>query len=271
MPGRRNTLAAAPSARQLRAMQFIHPRLPKRIDRWRSPALGLDMPIVTYGHAGQPVLLFPTAAADFLENERFFLVKAVEPLIAAGRLRLFSIDSINKLAWMDRAMPVREQGRRQALYSRYVEDEVVPFIRHLCGDAGARAITTGASFGCFHAANAFFRRPDLFGGVIGMSGFYDLAPAYFKGYTDDNCYFNNPKWYVANTEGGVLDTLRHHSRIVLVAGQGSYEAPDATRTFHDLLDKKGIPHIFDLWGHDVNHDWPWWRKMLPHYLQRVGV
>ena len=55
-------------------MQFIDPRLPKRIDRWRSPSLGLEMPIVTYGHAGQPVLLFPTAAADFLENERFFLV-----------------------------------------------------------------------------------------------------------------------------------------------------------------------------------------------------
>ena len=82
-------------ARHLRSMQFIDPRMPKRIDRWRSPALGIEMPIVTYGFAGQPVLLFPTAAADFLENERFFLVKAVEPLIATGRLRLFSIDSPN--------------------------------------------------------------------------------------------------------------------------------------------------------------------------------
>ncbi len=183
------------------------------------------MPIVSYGWRGQPVLLFPTAAADFLENERFWLVKAIEPLLQQGRIRVFSIDSINRLAWMDRGLPVRESARRQALYSRYVEDEVVPFIRHICGDGGARAITTGASFGCFHAANAFFRRPDLFGGVIGMSGFYDLAPSYFKGYSDDNCY---------------------------------------------LLDRKGVGHIFDLWGHDVNHDWPWWRKMLPHYLERVG-
>ena len=38
------------------------------------------MPIVSYGWRGQPVLLFPTAAADFLENERFWLIKAVEPL-----------------------------------------------------------------------------------------------------------------------------------------------------------------------------------------------
>ena len=49
-------------------MQYIDPRMPKRIDRWRSPALGLEMPIVTYGFAGQPVLLFPTAAADFLST-----------------------------------------------------------------------------------------------------------------------------------------------------------------------------------------------------------
>ena len=103
-----------------------------------------------------------------------------------------------------------------------------------------------------------------------MSGFYDLSPSYFKGYTDDNCYFNNPMWYVANMEGGALDTLRHHTRIAIVAGQGAYEKPEATRDFHDLLDRKQIGHIFDLWGHDVNHDWPWWRKMLPHYLERLG-
>ena len=253
------------------APQFVDPRLPRRIDRWRSPALGLEMPIVTYGYAGQPVLLFPTAAADFLENERFWLLKAIEPMLMAGRLRVFSIDSINRMAWMDRKMPVPEQARRQALYSRYVEDEVVPFIRHMSGDDNARALTTGASFGCFHAANAFFRRPDLFGGVIGMSGFYDLSPSYFKGYSDQDCYFNNPLWYVANLDGATLETLRHDSRIALVAGQGAYEAPHATQTFHDLLDRKSIPHIFDLWGHDVNHDWPWWRKMLPHYLERFGV
>jgi len=153
---------------------FVDPALPKRIDRWRSPALGFEMPIVSYGWRGQPVLLFPTAAADFLENERFWLVKAVEPLLQQGRIRVFSIDSINRIAWMDRGLPVRESARRQALYSRYVEDEVVPFIRHVCGDGGARAITTGASFGCFHAANAFFRRPDLFGEACRQLGLPDI-------------------------------------------------------------------------------------------------
>jgi esterase/lipase superfamily enzyme len=228
------------------------------------------MPIVTYGTRGRPVLLFPTAAADYLENERFFLVKSVEPAIMAGRIRLLSIDSINTHAWMDRSLPVREQARRQALYSGYVEEEVVPYIRMAVGNPGERIATTGASFGAFHAANAFFRRPDLFDTLIGMSGFYDLGQSYLKGYGDDNTYFNNPAQYVQNLEGGPLDTLRNHSRIVLATGQGAYEAPHASRNFSGILHRKGIPHWLDIWGNDVNHDWPWWSKMLPHFRARRG-
>src|SRR4249919_1832829 len=115
---------------------YLDDRVPRRLDGWHSPALDLHMPIVTYGDRGRPLLLFPTAAADFLENERFFLVKAVEPAILAGQVRVFSIDSINRYAWMDSKVPVAEQGRRQALYARYVEDEVVPYIRRACGDPG---------------------------------------------------------------------------------------------------------------------------------------
>lgn len=250
-------------------MQYVDPNLPRRIDGWRSPALGQDMPIVTYGDRGHPLLLFPTAAADFLENERFFLVKAIEPLIFAGKCRVFSIDSINKQAWMDKNLPVAEQGRRQDLYARYVEDEVVPYIRMATSDPSARVATTGASFGAFHAANTLFRRPDLFDGTIAMSGFYDLGPDYLKGYSDDHVYFNNPAWYLPGLSGWYLDLLRHSCQIVIVTGQGAYEAPEASRRLSEILREKGIPHALDLWGQDVNHDWPWWRKMLPYYVDRM--
>lgn len=247
-------------------MQFLDPSVPRRLDGWHSPTTGLDMPIVSYGHAGPPLLLFPTAAADYLENERFFLVKAIEPLILEGRVRVFSIDSINRYAWMDPKVPVPEQARRQHLYARYIEDEVVPYVRHACGDGGVRIATTGASFGAFHAANSLFRRPDLFRGVIAMSGFYDLAPSYFKGYSDDTCYFNNPCWYLRDLQGAPLDQLRTACRIVIVSGRGAYEAPAESQKLADLLTTRGIPHTLDFWGPDVNHDWPWWRRMLPHYL-----
>ena len=35
------------------------------------------MPLVAYGHAGYPLLMFPTAAADFLEYERVYLIDAI--------------------------------------------------------------------------------------------------------------------------------------------------------------------------------------------------
>ena len=250
-------------------MDFVDPNLPKRIDGWISANLGMAMPIVTYGHAGHPLLLFPTAAADFLENERFWLVKSIEPQIFAGKVRVFSIDSINKHAWMDESLPVQEQARRQALYARYVEEEVAPFIRWVVGNGEARIATSGASFGAFHAANTLFRRPDLFDATIAMSGFYDLAPDYFDGYSDDNCFYNNPAWYLPGLGGRELDLLRHSSSINIITGQGAYEAPDASRRLSGILAAKEIPHTLDVWGHDVNHDWPWWRKMLPHYVDRL--
>jgi esterase/lipase superfamily enzyme len=251
-------------------MQYVGPEVRRQIEGWHSPILGQQMPIVSYGHWGHPLLLFPTAAADFLENERFWLVKAIEPAIAAGRVRVFSIDSINSQAWMDERLPIPEAARRQALYARYVEEEVVPYIRHVTGAPNARIATSGASFGAFHAANTLFRRPDLFDAVIAMSGFYDLGPDYLKGYSDDNCYFNNPAWYLPPLEGPPLDLLRQACRIHILTGQGAYEAPEASRRLSAILGAKGIPSFLDVWGLDVDHDWPWWRKMLPYAIDRMG-
>ena len=250
--------------------QYLDASTSRRLDSWHSPSLGQNMPIVSYGDYGHPLLLLPTAAADYLENERFFLVKAVEPHIQAGRVRVFSINSINSQAWMDKNIPVPEQARRQALYMRYIEDEVVPYIRNACRSSDIRVATSGASFGAFHAANTLLRRPDLFDATIAMSGFYDLGPDYFKGYSDDNCFFNNPAWYLPNLGGTFLDLLQHRCRIHILTGQGAYEAPDASRKLSEQLHAKGIPHRLDVWGHDVNHDWPWWRKMLPYAIEVMG-
>jgi len=242
----------------------------RRLDGWFSPILGQGMPIVSYGHWGHPLLLFPTAAADYLENERFGLVGAVAGALDAGRVRVFSINSINNQAWMDRGLPVQEQARRQNLYSLYIEREVVPYIRHVCQTDDLRIATAGASFGAFHAANAFFRRPDLFDAVTAMSGFYDLGPDYLHGFSDDDCYFNNPAWYLPNLGGHELWLLQNTTKIHILSGQGDYEAPDASRRLAETLTQKNIPHLLDLWGHDVNHDWPWWLKMLPYSVDKMG-
>lgn len=241
----------------------------RRTTAWYSHNLGMEMPLVAYGHAGFPLLMFPTAAADYLEYERFLLVDAIKEHIEAGRVRAYSINSVNRYSLLnDKASP-QLKAELLTRYDRYILEEVLPLIRNDAG-ADARPITTGASLGAFLSANAYFRHPDLFGGVIAMSGSYDIR-SYLKGYTDDNVYFNNPADYLRNLDDDYyLPTLRRAKNIYVVSGQGDYEAPERSRDLSGLLSSKGIPHQLELWGHDVNHDWPWWRRMLPYYLGRIS-
>ena len=241
----------------------------RRTTAWYSQNLGMEMPLVAYGHAGYPVLMFPTAAADYLEYERFHLVDAIKPLIEAGRVRAYSINSVNRYSLLNEEASPPWKAELLTRYDRYITDEVLPLIRNDSGDSGARPITTGASLGAFLSANAYFRHPDLLRGVIAMSGSYDIR-SYLRGYTDDNVYFNNPMDYLKNLNDDFhLPLLKRADAIFILSGQGAYEAPERSRQLSQLLSSKSIPHTLDLWGHDVNHDWPWWRKMLPYYLDKL--
>ena len=132
------------------------------------------MPIATYGHYGFALLLIPTAAADYLEYERFQMLDALAPFINAGKLKVFSIDSINKESWMNTQMLPEHKAIRQNQFNQYVFNEVIPYIRNNTSQ-GTFIYTCGASFGALHAMNLFMKRPDIINGVISMSGVYDLT------------------------------------------------------------------------------------------------
>lgn len=232
---------------------------------WFSHNLGMDMPLVAYGNSGYPLLMFPTAAADYLEYERFLLLDAIKPFIESGQLRAYSINSVNRHSLLNEQASPQWKAELLTRYDRYVLEEVLPLIRDECGQ-DAKPLTTGASLGAFLAANCYFKHPDQFRGTIAMSGSYDVR-SYLKNYYDDNVYFNNPIQYVNNlNDDFYLPILQKADSIVIATGQGAFEAPERSRQFSDVLHRKGIPHMLELWGHDVRHDWEWWRKMLPYYL-----
>jgi esterase/lipase superfamily enzyme len=235
------------------------------VESWHSPSLQKEMEIVTYGHYGFPLLLFPTAAADFLEYERFQVIDAIEQFIESGKVKVFSINSINREGWLNRQLPAQYKALRQAQYNEYIAREVVPYIYASC-QSRVGIITAGASLGAFHCANQLFRRPDLFEGMIAMSGSYDIRGYYAGDYYDDNVYFNNPVDYLPDLDNGNAALLRQKQHIHIVTGQGSYENPGASRRLSAILQQKGIPHELDLWGYDMPHDWPTWRDMMKHYL-----
>jgi esterase/lipase superfamily enzyme len=241
----------------------------RRVTAWYSQNLGMEMPIVAYGHAGAPLLMFPTAAADYLEYERFHLVDAIRHHIEAGRVRAYSINSVNRYSLLNEEAPPHIKAELLSRYDSYIVEEVLPLIRKDSQDEHARPMTTGASLGAYLSANAYFRHPDLFRGTIPMSGSYDVR-SYLRGYHDDNVYFNNPAEYIPHlNDDYYLPILRHSNDIYILTGQGRWEAPERSRQLSRILSSKGIPHTLDLWGHDVDHDWPWWRKMLDHYIGKV--
>lgn len=237
----------------------------REIHSWWSPSLNKHMEVAVYGHYGFALLMFPTAAADYLEYERFSLIDAIAPVIDAGKCKVFSINSINTESWMNSHMHPAHRAIRHQQYNEYVVNEVVPFIQHHC-QGRVMTITSGASLGAWHAANTFFRRPDLFDGMIAMSGTFDVK-IYTEGYFDDNCYFNSPVDYLPNlNDDYYLPLLRQKHHIYIVSGQGAYEGPQHSRQLSEILGNKGIPHELDLWGYDIPHEWSTWHKMLPHYL-----
>lgn len=237
----------------------------RELTSWYSPSLNKEMPIATYGDYGFALLMVPTAAADFLEYERFQLMDYLAPFIDGGKVKIFSIDSINNESWMNNNMDPRHKAIRHQQWNSYVYNEVIPFIKtHTSHETPI--ITCGASFGALHSMNLFLKRPDLINGVIAMSGVYDLTE-YTKGYFDEDVYFNSPIHYMPNlTDHYILEQIRQSPHIHIVTGSGNFEDPAANGRFAKVLYDKGIGYELDIWGSEWPHDWNTWRSMLPHYL-----
>jgi esterase/lipase superfamily enzyme len=119
--------------------------------------------------------------------------------------------------------------------------------------------------GAYHAANQLFRRPDLFAGMIAMSGNYNITN-FTDGYYDENVFYNDPLSYLPNLGGEYLNMLQHKKDIHILSGQGNYERPEGSRELAGILASKGIPCNLDIWGYDMPHDWPTWRAMIKYYI-----
>ena len=241
----------------------------KVTEEWFSSRLDQHVRLARWGHWGTPVLLFPTAGGDFEEAERFQLIAALWPLIEAGRIKVYSCDSVAGRAWLDKAFSPAYRSRIQNMFDAYVYQELVPAIRADCRDPGAEIVTAGASIGAFNAVASLCRHPDAFRAAIGMSGTYDLEP-WLDGQFTEDFYFSSPLHYLPRLgEGPQLDALR--KRFALLAfGQGRWEDPSESWRMAGVLGAKGVPNRVVPWGAEWDHDWPTWRKMLPFYLDELA-
>lgn len=238
-----------------------------------SDAIGSAGSVIRYGHWGKPLLVFPSEGGKAFDFESNGMVSAVAPLIDAGRLKIYCVDSNDEASWSNSAVPLEERARKHGAYESWITDQVVPWIRQDCGDSSEIELATaGCSLGAFHAANFALRRADLFPLALCFSGNYDPSSWNGWGERGDAAYFNNPIDYVGHLSGDHLTWLRSQVSLLLVCGQGMWEdstgSLPSTRQFAALLADKQIRHELDLWGYDVPHDWPSWRAQFAHHMPR---
>ena len=239
----------------------------KTTDRWYSERLQFSIGLARWGHFGTPVLVFPTAGGDAEEIERQGLVGACWPLIEAGRVKLYSCDSVAGYAMVTEA---GSPAYRMWLFNQYhdaVINEIVPAIRSDLGGHDVPIVTAGASIGAFNAVAVLCRYPEAFRAAIGMSGTYQLQ-RFFNGQFTDDLFYASPTAFLPGLDGQQLETLRQRF-VVLAAGQGEWEDVGESWAMADVLGQKGIPNRVDAWGHERKHDWPTWHHMLPHYLDEL--
>ncbi len=138
--------------------------------KWWSPSLGHDMELKVYGYYGKPMLVFPAQGSTFYEFEDRGMISACAEFIESGQIKVYTVDSVDNQSWANFQAHPADRARRHQDFDRYINHEVVPFIRKDCEDTTEKFITTGVSMGGYHSANAFFRHPHIFDTLIALSG-----------------------------------------------------------------------------------------------------
>ncbi len=239
--------------------------------KFYSHALGRDMECKLYGHAGRPALFIPCQDGRFYDFENYRMTDVWSPFIESGQVMVLGIDTMDLETWSNKGGDPRWRIERHEQWMRYITDEVVPFLRHIAKERNGwdwepGIMTFGCSLGATHAANLYFRRPDLFDRMLALSGIY-TGDYGWDGYMDDLVYANSPVHFLANMPADHPYIAQYNAnKGVICVGQGAWEVPDTTWQLKHIFEAKDIHVWVDFWGHDCVHDWDWWYKQVPYFL-----
>lgn len=218
--------------------------------------------MLVFGHAGTPILAFPSSMGRFYEWEDFGMAGAIAPQLESGHNRLFCLDSVDAESFYNKGVDPHTRMRRHGQYEQYVMHEALPFAEHATGQR--YVIAAGASFGGYHAANLFFKHIGRFGKLLALSGSFDVK-SFLDGYYSDDVYYSCPADYLPGlTNPHALEGLRH-TQIVLTTGEHD-PCRGANEHLSGVLTAKNVPHTLDFAPGEFAHDWPWWRAQLARHI-----
>ena len=237
---------------------------------WQTHRLPCPARVVRWGHHGKPVLLFPTAGGDCEEVERQGLIGALAGLIDAGRIKVYSIDSVagtaldlaaalprilfagpeplprlrvpgSRAADPQRLRIGRHRDHRDRRVHRRIQrrGDVVPSPGRLLDGAGHERHVRPVAL----PAGPHVRRLLLL-----LAAAFPAEPRARAG-SSTRC------------DGASSCSRRDRGAGKIRANPGASPACSGS---------KGIPNRVDDWGPGVDHDWPTWLAMLPKYLSELA-
>ena len=230
--------------------------------KWFSPTLGRDMELKVFGHAGTPLVVFPTSMGRFYQYGDMGMIQVVERKYERGEIEAYCVDSVDAESWYNKRIAPRDRVLRHMQYEQYLLLEVLPFIRGR--NPSPQLAVHGCSFGGYHAVNFALRHPDIVTHCLSFGGAFDIKQ-FLHGYYDENCYYNNPPDYLPNLNDGWYWDRYQRLRFVLATGEHDICLPENQRLSR-IFTAKSIPHWLDIWGDGTGHDWPWWQQMAVKFL-----
>jgi len=230
-------------------------------DAFDSRHLGREMRYLWVGHAGRPLVMFPTSAGNHIENEDRGLVESLGDYIAEGRLQVCCVNAVNNETWSNDDLHPKDRVAGHEAYDRYLSEELFPMVAHRAG-RGDTAVY-GASLGGYHAVNFAVRHPEQVKRCIALSGMFDNRRM-LDGYWDESCYYHNPTCSVPNMDEAWVNRLRGVEWVIATGETDSLA--DETRNFSQILRNKGIEVHSEIWPGVFGHDWPYWIQHLRRFL-----
>ena len=232
-----------------------------------SENLKKDMTVKIYGEGGLPILIFPTQDAMSDNFENFGMIDTLKNFLDEKKIQLFCVDTVDSESWSNIYGDKVWRAARQENYYKYIVEEVLQLIREKNSSENL-PIAAGCSLGGLHASIVFLRRPELFGGMLALSGIYD-AKYFFGDWCDSNLYNNMPTYFLKNiSPNHPYIKIYNEKKIILCVGQGRWENEgiETTATMQKIFAEKNIHAWVDFWGYDVDHDWYWWKKQILYFL-----
>ena len=219
------------------------------------------MDLLVFGHAGARVVVFPSSMGRFFEWEDQGMMQALGEHLERGWLQLYCVDSVDADSWYAKWKHPADRAFHHARYDAYIRDEVVSLTRHR--NDNPFLITTGASFGAYHALSFALRYPHLVGRTIGLSGVYDIREV-TGGYTDEHVYPYNPAEFILGEQDPERLAAMRRMDIILAIGRDD-SLRGNSEYFSGRLWSKDVWHALRIWD-GWAHDWPYWRQMIAQVI-----